>query len=1792
MKRLVRALTVMLCLSMLFCTVSVFAEEATNKTGWRTDSDGKERYYVDGTNYLTGTQQVGNHFYVFAADGECLGAYDGYTNAGTPGVMDTAEFKNAVATVSPFIAETFDAGRTFGNFTVPFAEANIGTNNGSNFQSGVQSVLRVATFSSVPKNNGDPNNYAYKFSHIQNVDEYLKEFPNSGGSPSSHTYMHKNNIHNLASNGEIVIDFEVALQGLHTGNISVITVMDRNNGDPGDSSTVNIDSSGLLSINNNGYLFSPRKSGYLLAKLNIDTLTRISVSVHKATNTFDVYVNGVKVLAGATMYEGTNQTPEEYRIEEFRMFELGSNATTPNGAIYVLDNLYMYNASAPVCTSNEAPKNGFIAEGSYLRYYENGAARVGKYPVVGDFFGHSLNGVYTTFESGNGAAFIGYKATVVSEGVVVSSGYADQNKLEIPKAVDMTNKKFVGWNVTGSVYLPNETTRLSADTTVESVGVEFSLVKGAAMGIDKKTSNGLMFAARINAADYNALVSLGAKIEPHIVTVATDTVRGARGYIEPEHLMAVEGAEQPVDTIAEGWLEGDAGYYYYGATVSGITDMFKEYSAIAYLRITIPGGQTIDIYADYDEANNSRALYDVATKAYNDRVTAKADGYSSVVAFKGIKTYSPYSGGERDSIREVLDKVICIETDEDSVNVSGSFYDAPYSLKYVSKRGTYDVTIESKNGSWKPSEAVAVIVDGEKLAPEAFVANEDTCTLSADSGKIDLYVPDNVVIDASAKSWKMFTSEDAACFTGVSSSPASYGGEYIEISGQSRIAYWKFSDKGSLNFNNSAYAKEKYTNGYYDFSEFQALEFSVYAPSGCDGATFYVQFISENPATTDGTDYYGMMVSIDSEGWNNIIINKKSLGSSRTPLGWNKITGIVFTSTGWEQKNKTSTTLYLSDITAYDKPIESKATSGHCKVYTVDGAAMFTIGGFAASIGGKTYNINPENTDVTVFEQDGRVYLPVNSFAVANDRNAVFYSNSCVVKFKYDEDPMVFKAGNTYYLNGEEKPLQYPAIAKEGALFISVEDAMAIFEYSDLFIDRMGLVVLSNEEFPLDSVEDQSKIFMCIKELMYIRPTGEQMYADLMEYSGGQHPYLLVDGAGFEQLKYYSKHDATLKEYIDKTVAGYGITSAKYKIQTQWYRRTDGRRLLEVSRDVMNKMLAWGLIYHLSDYTPEEKQLLVNRVWKEAEAACNFFNDENNKYSWNPEHYLDTGEMSYAIGIAYDWFYDAWTVEQRSMLAKALYDLGLNTTSVLVGGGANYNLAGATNNWNGVCNGGIMVGALAIVNDAYIVSNGLQGNVIDVIGASVKGIESGMWVYGPDGGYEEGPGYWGYGTTYCMVFMAALNSACGTNYGLYYTPGFATSAYFTTYLGNANTTWGFHDGGSGDSNPSIASWFALMSGDGNLNAIRRQGIEKGWCGSSLYDIMFFSPHIINHSIDLTLDAYYSLDTIMTFRSSWDTSDNIFAGLHGGDNAAGHGDLDIGNFVINVNGTYMICDLGSDSYNMAGYFGGYRWSYYRKRTEGQNTLVMLGTGSTWDGKTGKPEYYVDSSENIVYSLEEATYIVSSGVMYNLEDGKLGSREKTVANTTPDPNYYGQKAKAISKALAFESGANSAYGIVDMAPAYNSVKGGNMRRGLYMTNNRNVVVIQDEGTFSSNQDIWWFAHTQGEIEVSEDGKSAFIYRNGIYLYAEIITDPNNPVEAKFEAMDAESLDKLYVGDTINSGVYTGETEGSRASLRKLVINVKKTKVLNIAVAFTVVSSPAAAPSLGQIYAWTPMNDWKAI
>ena len=137
--------------------------------------------------------------------------------------------------------------------------------------------------------------------------------------------------------------------------------------------------------------------------------------------------------------------------------------------------------------------------------------------------------------------------------------------------------------------------------------------------------------------------------------------------------------------------------------------------------------------------------------------------------------------------------------------------------------------------------------------------------------------------------------------------------------------------------------------------------------------------------------------------------------------------------------------------------------------------------------------------------------------------------------------------------------------------------------------------------------------------------------------------------------------------------------------------------------------------------------------------------------------------------------------------------------------------------------------------------------------------------------------------------------------------------------------------------------------------------------------------------------------------------------------------------------------------------------------------------------------------------------------------------------------------------------------------------------------NTVVIQDEARLSQAMDIWWFAHTEGKITVSEDGRSAIIERNGVYLYAEIVSAD---ASAKFTAMGAVSLDERYVGDTTtDDGYLKDNVEKSRAAISKLCVKVENVTELKLAVAFTVISTADEAPARGTVYAWKNISDWKA-
>jgi hypothetical protein len=82
-------------------------------------------------------------------------------------------------------------------------------------------------------------------------------------------------------------------------------------------------------------------------------------------------------------------------------------------------------------------------------------------------------------------------------------------------------------------------------------------------------------------------------------------------------------------------------------------------------------------------------------------------------------------------------------------------------------------------------------------------------------------------------------------------------------------------------------------------------------------------------------------------------------------------------------------------------------------------------------------------------------------------------------------------------------------------------------------------------------------------------------------------------------------------------------------------------------------------------------------------------------------------------------------------------------------------------------------------------------------------------------------------------------------------------------------------------------------------------------------------------------------SVVAIRSAWDDPQALFVACKGGDNRVNHGHFDLGTFVLDALGQRWALDLGPDDYNLPGYFGSQRWSYFRNNTHSHNTVVIDG-----------------------------------------------------------------------------------------------------------------------------------------------------------------------------------------------------------------------------------------------------------
>jgi hypothetical protein len=560
-------------------------------------------------------------------------------------------------------------------------------------------------------------------------------------------------------------------------------------------------------------------------------------------------------------------------------------------------------------------------------------------------------------------------------------------------------------------------------------------------------------------------------------------------------------------------------------------------------------------------------------------------------------------------------------------------------------------------------------------------------------------------------------------------------------------------------------------------------------------------------------------------------------------------------------------------------------------------------------------------------------------------------------------------------------------------------------------------------------------VLVIIASFSYLTsPAAEQVAVDssaVLKTLEKSHPRLMLKDKDLQRLEELYTEDKVLQKYLKDVLEEADDCAGKPMLT---YRKI-GPRLLHVSRECLRRVYALGLAYR---WTGEEKY--AGKAVDNMLTVCTF-------KDWNPSHFLDTAEMSHAVGLGYDWLYSYMDAATREKIKAGLIKNGLEP------GLAAYQKSGwvrSEHNWNQVCNGGLIVGALAIAESDPQYSE-------QIVTAAVRSLPRAIKSYGPDGAWGEGPGYWSYATHYTAYGLAALQSALDNDFNLLQIEGLAEAGDFPIYTaGPTGLYFNMADIGEKSSRRTLPCLFWLArTFDKPFYAYDERAVLAKHRASPQH-VVWYMPEPDGKPPAKDLDRYFRGPVeVAVFRSAWDDPEALWVGVKAGYNQVNHGHLDLGNFELDALGERWVRDLGSDNYNLPGYWdnkrGGMRWSYYRLNSKSHSVPLLGG-----------------------------------------ED---------------------QDPMAKSKFIKFESKRLSAFALIDLTSAYDKYAK-KVTRGLAMTRGRETVLVQDEFEIEKPCELIWAMTTDAEISLEKEW-IAKLSIDGKELVARVMS----PYHAPFTVDSAE-------------------------------------------------------------------------
>lgn len=517
-----------------------------------------------------------------------------------------------------------------------------------------------------------------------------------------------------------------------------------------------------------------------------------------------------------------------------------------------------------------------------------------------------------------------------------------------------------------------------------------------------------------------------------------------------------------------------------------------------------------------------------------------------------------------------------------------------------------------------------------------------------------------------------------------------------------------------------------------------------------------------------------------------------------------------------------------------------------------------------------------------------------------------------------------------------------------------------------------------------------------------------------------------------------------------------------------------GRRLL-VSSNALQR------IFYLSyAYLTTQDERYAARAEQEMLAASAFSD-------WNPSHFLDVSEMTMALAIGYDWLHDRLSRHSRSIIGTAIYEKGLRASE----NSGHAWFFRADNNWNQVCNAGMIYGALATYERAPEYCKALIEKCLASNPTAQK-------CYDPDGGYPEGFGYWSYGTGFEVMLVAALQSALGTDAGIAAQESFMRSATFMTYMvAPSGKCYNFYDSGPGASCLPAKYWFARQMNDPSVVAVDEQFIRQGRVPSDrllpIY-MLFASGLDLSHSRLPAASTWvnHGIAPVFIYRSGWDNPDDTYFAIKGGRASSNHAHMDAGSFIYESDGVRWAVDLGSHDYNRLEQAGvdlwnmrqdSPRWEIFRLGVESHNTLTFNGHRHDVNGMAEIVEHH-DNQRSKGVSID-LTAVFAADAKNVVRTAELDKNDRL---TITDRIANGAQAATVSWNMATEADAE----IVDTNTILLRQDGKQLYLKLRTKADAEAVIrpdhqykpfeIVDKGVRTVGFDIRLAAGEEAEVEVS--------------------------------------------------------------------------------------------------------------